>query len=66
MIEITNRTRGPIQLLVRSRRKLRSMGTLVLPGRATKVIPDEIHTEYIQRAETNGLISTRRVSSVTQ
>ncbi len=67
MIEITNKTNGPVQLLVRSRRKARSFTTLILPGRGAKqnvkVIADELYTEYIDRAESSGLISTRKITN---
>lgn len=67
MIEITNLTKSPIQLLVRSRKKTRAFTTLVLPGRGSGhnklMIEDERATEYIGRAEGNGLISTRQVHS---
>ncbi len=66
MIEITNRTSGPIQLLVRGRKKARSMVTLIVPGRGSghnvKTIEDEVYTEYIDRAEKFGLISTRKIT----
>lgn len=66
MIEITNKTAGPIQLLIRSRRKPRSFTTLIIPGRGAgfnvKTIEDELYTEIIDRVEKYGLISTRRVT----
>lgn len=66
MIEITNRTAGPIQLVVRSRRKAKAFTTLIVPGRGAglnvKVIEDELYTEYISRAEGLGLISTRKIN----
>lgn len=66
MIEITNRTQGPIQLIVRSRKKVRAFTTLIVPGRGAgqniKVIEDELYTEYIGRAEALGLISTRKLN----
>lgn len=65
MIEITNRTTSPVQLIVRSRRKARAFTTLIIPGRGAgqnvKVIEDELYTEYIDRAECSGLISTRKI-----
>ena len=67
MIEITNRTSGPIQILVRSRKKARAFTTLVVPGRGSghnvKTIEDELYTEYIDRAESFGLISTRKITN---
>lgn len=65
MIEITNRTAGPVQLIVRSRKRTRAFTTLIVPGRGSgnnvKVIEDELYTEYIDRAEGFGLISTRKI-----
>lgn len=65
MIEITNLTRGPIQLLIRSRKKTRAFTTLIVPGRGSghnkMMLEDERSTEYIGRAEGMGLISTRFV-----
>jgi hypothetical protein len=67
MIEITNRTAGPVQLIVRSRKRTRAFTTLIVPGRGSgnnvKVIEDELHTEYIDRAEGFGLISTRKITN---
>lgn len=63
MIEITNKTKGPIQLIIKSKDKLRSFETLIIPGlgknKNKKVIADELYTEYIGRARQNGLISFR-------
>lgn len=67
MIEITNRTKSPVQLVVRSTRHPRSFTTLVVPGigagRNVIYIPDERHTEFVDRAEkAMKLITTRVVS----
>ncbi len=66
MIEVTNTQKSPIQIVVRSRRKLRSFTTLTIPGRGSgnnKVyIEDEAATDYIQLVENYGLISTRRIT----
>lgn len=68
MIEITNRTSGPIPVLVKHKKKLRAFTTLIIPGRGAgnnvKVIDDELYTEYIERAEGLGLISTRKFKKV--
>ena len=65
MIEITNTQKGPIQIVVRSKRKLRSFTTLTIPGRGkgkNKVcIEDELFTDYIKLVEDHGLIYTRRI-----
>jgi hypothetical protein len=65
MLEIRNKTKQPIQLVVRSRRKPRSFTTLNVPGigagKNTILLEDEKHTDYIDRVEAMGLISTRYV-----
>ena len=66
MIEIVNTQKSPIQIIVRSKRKLRSFTTLVIPGRGSgknKIyIEDESVTEYIKLVENYGLISTRLIT----
>jgi len=66
MIEIKNKTRSPVQLLVRSRKSPRSFTTLNVPGvgagNNVYILEDERNTEYVERAEQMGLISTRRVT----
>jgi hypothetical protein len=65
MIEITNKHRSPVQLVVRSRTAPRAFTTLVVPGIGGKkniyLLEDERTTEYVARAEKQGLISTRRI-----
>lgn len=66
MLEITNKTKGPLQLLVRSKTKPRSFTTLRIcgigAGKNVCVIEDEAKTEYIDRVEkVYGLISTRHI-----
>lgn len=67
MIEIKNKTRGPVQLVIRSRRSPKSFTTLNIPGVGAKnnvyYLEDERTTEYVERAEKLGLISTRRISN---
>jgi glutamine amidotransferase PdxT len=68
MIEITNRQVGPVQLLVKSKKKLNAFSTLIIPGRGAgknvRVIEDEQMTEYITRAEDEyKLISTRKLTT---
>lgn len=67
MIEITNRTSGPLQLLVRSRDKVKSFDTLIIPGRGAgqnvKLIDDELYTEYIDRLEDRQMLSTRKITN---
>lgn len=67
MIEITNKTRGPVQLVIRSRNAPKSFTTLNLPGVGAGnnryYLEDERSTEYVERAEKLKLISTRRISN---
>lgn len=66
MIEIKNKTRGPVQILIRSRRSPKAFTTLNVPGigggNNTYMLEDERSTEYVERAEKMGLISTRHVT----
>lgn len=67
MIEIKNKSKSPVQLLIRSRTSPRSFTTLNIPGvgagNNTFIIEDERNTEYVERAEQMGLISTRHITS---
>lgn len=66
MIEIKNRTKGPIQILIRSRKSPKSFTTLNVPGMGAGnnvyLLEDERNTEYVARAEQMGLISTRHLT----
>jgi hypothetical protein len=65
MIEIKNKTKSPVQLVVRSRKAPRAFTTLIIPGigkgHNVRIIEDELVTEYIERVEKMGLISTKYV-----
>lgn len=65
MIEIKNRRKSPVQVIIRSRKAPKSFTTLIIPGigksKNVKYIEDELHTEYIDRVERMGLISTRYI-----
>jgi len=65
MIEIRNKTKSPVQVLVRSRKSPRSFTTLNIPGMGKKqnvrLIEDELKTEYVDRVERMGLISTKYI-----
>lgn len=65
MIEIKNKNRSPVQLVVRSRKAPRAFTTLIVPGigkgKNIRLIEDELVTEYISRVEKMGLIETRYV-----
>lgn len=66
MIEIKNKTRGPVQILIRSRKSPRAFTTLNVPGVGAGnniyMLEDERNTEYVERAEKMGLISTRHLT----
>ena len=66
MIEIKNKEKGCIQLPVKSLSKRRehskALTVLNIPGRKTKLIPDEQAVEeYLERAKKWGQISYRYV-----
>lgn len=65
MIEVRTKTRSPVQLIVRSRKAPRWFTVLNIPGvgggNNVRFIQDELITEYIERVEKMGLISTRYV-----
>lgn len=68
MLEITNRQRYPVQLLIRSRRASRSFTTLNLPGvgagKNIFLLEDERSTTYIDKAANDGLISIRQIPNM--
>ena len=65
---IRNKKKSPIQLIVRSYEQPRSFTTLNIPGigkgHNEKLISDEMMTEYIERIEKLGLISTKYIPNV--
>lgn len=65
MLEIRNKNKFPVQLVVRSRTAPRAFTTLNIPGigagKNIYLLEDERATEYIDRAETMGLITTRHI-----
>ena len=67
MIEIKNKTRGPVSLLVRSK-KAKNFTNLVVPGigagKNVVLIEDEqFISEVAERIEKLGMISTKYISS---
>ncbi len=68
MLEIRNRNKFPVQLVVKSRRAPHSFTTLNIPGIGSGknifLLDEERTTEYIDRAEKNGLISIRNTTNV--
>lgn len=70
MIEITNQTKGPIQLVVKSlskNRKGKAITVLNIPGvgggQNVRLIEDERHTDYIDWAEQKGFIKQKKISN---
>jgi hypothetical protein len=67
MIEIRNKTKSPVQLLVRSTTVPSGFTTLIIPGigkgNNVKLIADERMTDVIERVAKSGLISTRYISN---
>ena len=67
MIEIRNRRKFPVQVVIRSRRAPNSFTTLNVPGvgagRNVILIEDELKTDYVERAEKMGLISVRHIQN---
>ncbi len=65
MLEIKNKQKFPVQVLIRSRKAPRSFTCLNIPGvgggKNVYYLEDERSTEYIDRAEKDGLISTKHI-----
>jgi hypothetical protein len=65
MLEIKNKQKFPVQLIIRSRKAPRSLTVLNIPGvgsgKNVFLLEDERSTTYIDRAEQDGLISTRHL-----
>lgn len=67
MIEIKNKTKGPIQIMVRSRTAPKSFTTQIVKGIGSGqhicYIEDEKKTDYIDEIEKKGLISVKYISN---
>ncbi len=65
MLEIKNKNKFPVQLLIKSRTRTNSFTLLNIPGigcgKNIYLLEDERATEYIDRAEKDGLISTKHI-----
>jgi len=65
MIEITNKGKAPVQLIIKSKLRTKQFTCLNLPGRGAGknvyLLPEERYTEYITRVEKMGLIQTRYI-----
>jgi hypothetical protein len=66
MIEITNKTKGPVQLCIRTKvgkgltvKNIPGIGA----GNNVYLLEDERHTDYVDRAEKLGLITQRKIST---
>jgi hypothetical protein len=70
MLEIKNKQKYPVQLVVRSRKASRAFTCLNIPGvgggKNVYYLEDERATEYIDRAEKEGLISTKQIPNKTR
>jgi len=66
MIEIKNKTRSPVQLVIKSKKAPKSFTTLNIPGigsgKNIYLLEDERNTEYVDRVEKMGLISTKHIN----
>ncbi len=68
MIEVTNKTKSPVQLLVKSKNHTSAFTTLILPaigaGKNVKLLEDEIVVkDVLERVEKTGMISTRYIDN---
>jgi hypothetical protein len=65
MLEIKNNMKHPVQLVIRSRKAPRAFTCLNIPGvgagKNTFLLEEGRETPYIDRAEKEGLISTRHI-----
>lgn len=66
MLEIKNKNKFPVQLIIMSKKATRSFTVLNIPGVGSKknvyFLEDERATEYIDRAEQKGLISVKHIN----
>jgi len=68
MIEVKNKTRGPVQLVVRSRLAPRAFTTLNIPGigkgkNVVLIEEERIISEILERVEKTGMIATRYIKN---
>ncbi len=65
MLEIRNKNKFPVQLIIRSRMAPKAFTTLNVPGVGSGnnvyLLEDERNTPYIDRVEKMGLISTKYI-----
>ena len=68
MIRIENKQKSPVQLVIKSKERPRSMCVLNIPGIGSGhnvyYLEDELTTQYVERAEKKfGQIKTRYISN---
>jgi hypothetical protein len=65
MLEITNKTKQPVQLVIRSKKAPKAFTVLNIPGvglnKNTFLLEEERSTDYIYRAEQKGLIKIKKI-----
>jgi hypothetical protein len=68
MLEITNRKKFPVQLIIRSKASPKSFTVLNVPGVGSGknifLLQEERSTDYILRAEKDGLIKTKKIPEI--
>jgi len=65
MIQIENKQRGPVQLVVKSKNRLRAMSVVNIPGIGSGnnfyYLEDELTTEFVERLEKIKWIKTKYI-----
>ena len=66
MIEVTNKTKGPVQLVVKSGTHTSAFTTLIIPaigaGKNVKLLEDEVIIEdVLERVVKTGMVTTRYI-----
>lgn len=65
MIQIENKQKSPIQLVIKSKSKPRTMNVINIPGiglgKNFYYLEDELKTEFVERAEKNKWIKTKYI-----
>lgn len=65
MLELKNKNKFPVQVVIRSKRATRSLTVLNIPGigsnKNTFLLEDERSTDYVDRAQKEGLISVKQI-----
>ena len=66
MIEVKNKTRQPVQVMVRSATKNRAFHTTVIPGmgkgKNVREWPEELITDQIRQLERDGLLALKETN----